>query len=303
MRLTIIIPSLANKRTKPYLEACVISLRETTPWHRILVVTNGDQVQDLDIDADVVHVDKQGQCGAVNRGLEMVDTQYVMVSNDDMIYGPGWDDSLSRTVPKYRCVSPTLVEPKAGAPPFYIYNCGVTIKQFDKKRWHQYIAQMRIGEDEEEDIEDGFNLPFLTETEIFRTIGGYDEEYDPGGSNSDPDTMHKMMIAGIAPKRDFMSLVYHFSLGSGAMGVDKISWWHNWRYFPQKWGFERDGRNNIWYAGGKNGTRIPTKDRPYVDPSCHGHGTHPGKDWLEYSPPWTGIYGHPVYGEGEYYGQ
>jgi len=300
--ITVIIPTLASKKTKPYVEACVASLKETTPWYEVLVVTNGKGVLPLDVDARIIHRNKAGQCGAVNEALELVETKYVMVSNDDMIYGPGWDESLKISLPKYRCVSPTLVEPLAGAEPFYTYDCGTRVDNFDKERWLEFIGQMRIGI-EEEDVEDGFNLPFLTETEIFRTVGGYDEKYDPGGSNSDPDVMMKMMIAGIRPMRDRGSLVYHFSLQSGSMGNDRSGWWRNWRYFPKKWGFERDGRTNIWYAGGENGTRIPTEERPYVDPCCHGAGTHPGKDWLEFHPEWKGKYGKPFYGKGNFHGQ
>ncbi len=300
--VTVLIPTQANELTKPYCEACVASIMETAPWYSVVVITNGPDVLPLNVDVEILHTDKPGQCQAVNLALESVDTKYVMVSNDDMIFGPGWDNSLLRSVQEYRCVSSTLVEPNPGAPPFYNYDCGDSIQVFEKGKWLQYVAQMTIG-GEEQDLEDGFNLPFITETEIFKTIGGYDEEYDPGGCNSDPDVMHKMMIAGIRPMRDRLSLVYHFSLQSGGMDKDKKSWWNNWRYFPRKWGFERDGRNNIWYAGGKEGTRIPTEDKPYVFEGAHGAGKHPGKDWLEFTPPWLGKFGDPVYGEGQYYDQ
>lgn len=304
MDVTVLIPTLASEKTKPYVEACVRSLRETTPWYEIIVATNGENTQELEVDARVIHRRKKGQCGAVNKVLELVETRYVLVSNDDMIYSPNWDGSLEVAVKKYRCVSPTLVESLPGAPPFYVYNCGRTIEEFKKSEWLSYVAQMRTGAPcKKMEIEDGFNLPFLTRTDIFRTIEGYDESYDPGGSNSDPDVMFKMMLAGIAPKRDRLSLVYHFSLQSGSMADDRQSWWHNWRYFPQKWGFERPGTNEVWYAGGEDGIRIPTPERPYVAEVAHGHGIHPGKDWLEYHPSWEGQYGKPFYGKGKYYDQ
>ena len=40
MKVTAIIPSLANETTRPYLRLCVESLRATTDWD-IIVVTNG----------------------------------------------------------------------------------------------------------------------------------------------------------------------------------------------------------------------------------------------------------------------
>jgi len=298
--LTVLIPTLASKKTKPYVEACVASLREFTSKISILVLVNGKNALDLNVDARVIKIPQQGQCHAVNEGLEMTNTKYVMVSNDDMIYSPDWLPFLLKAVEEHKCVSPNLVEPLSGAEPFKIHNCGETVDKFRRDAWLQFVSQNHG----DEGIEDGFNLPFLTETEIFKTIGGYDEAYDPFGSNSDPDVMYKMMIAGIRPKRVRDSYVYHFSLQSSSPAESeeaKKSWWTNWRYFPRKWGFERDGRGNIWYAGGKKGTRIPTEERPYVAEIAHGHGVHPGKDWLEFHPSWKGKYGKPFYGEGNYY--
>lgn len=306
MLLTVIIPTRASEETKPYVEACVASIRQTAPWVEIVVAKNGNHCLDLDVNAEVVYFRKQGQCNAVNEAVKGVGSKYIMVSNDDMIYSPGWANNLMDAVKEHLCVSPTLVEPKGGAEPFYNYDCGRSVDEFNMDKWLDFVGEMFIGENEEDGIEDGFNLPFLVEREVFNTVEGYDTEYDPYGSNSDPDLMYKFMIAGIAPKRDRRSLIYHFSLRSSdpAQSEDaKTSWWKNWRYFPHKWGFERDGRTNIWYAGGENGTRIPTEDNPYVSEQAHGHDIHPGKDWIEYKPDWMGKYGEPFYGKGDYYDQ
>jgi len=301
--LTIIIPTLADKEAEPYLRLCLEAIKEVSPEHRIIVAVNGSGAEETQTNFDgantmVIKIPEKGQCRAVNRAVELVDTEYMLVINDDMVVSPDWDKPLLENIEKYKCVSPNLVEPGGGAPPFLTPNdFGKTAEKFDARAWLEFTKTHKdnIG------IEDGYNLPFMTLTEVFKGIGGYDEKYDPSGSNSDPDMMCSMMLAGIAPKRIRTSLVYHFSLGRGSMERDAGAFWHNWRYFPQKWGFERDATERIWYGAGENGTRIPTKERPYISESAAGAGKHPGKDWLEYKPEWMGKYGEPIFGKGKFY--
>jgi len=310
--LTVIIPSLSDDETYDHLENCILSLSLYSPDVKIIVALNGpDPVFPMSRPALTVIKESsnpQGQCRAVNWALGYVDTKYVMVSNDDMIFSPGWLPPMMEAVDKHLCVSPNLVESGCGAEPFSRLDCGHEANDFDWTKWEQWVPEMV----ERGVVEHGFNLPFMTQTVIFKTIGGYDEFYDPYSSNSDPDVMHSMMLAGIQPHRVRDSLVYHFSMQSGdphaeddpeGKRIKYADWRKNWSYFPQKWGFERDGRGNIWYAGGKNGTRVPTKKRPYVFEGAAGAGKHPGKDWLEYNPKWKGKYGKPFYGLGDYYGQ
>ena len=254
--ITVIIPTLSNGKTKTLVEASVSSLREFTSHIDILVVLNGESPLEPNVETRfLMKVKKQGQCNAVNRALEKIDTRYVMVSNDDMIFSPDWDKPLLKAVQEFKCVSPNLMEPEPGAPPFHFSNFGSNPKEFNKENWLKFC---RTNKDEE--IEKGFNLPFMTETEIFRTIEGYDENYDPYGSNSDSDVQYKFMISGISPHRVRASLVYHFSTRSSdpSQGEEtRKDWWKNWRYFPRKWGFERQADNNIWYE-----PTIPTKEHP-----------------------------------------
>jgi len=307
--VTAIIPSLSTDETYPYLELCLDSLAETSPEVPIVVALNGydPHFPNHRDNLTVIRVSGQGQCKAVNEAVWYAKTKHIIVVNDDMVFSPGWVETMIEATEKYRCVSPNLVEPGSGAEPFMKFDCGSTADTFKYVRWIKGYKDL----DPEGGMECGFNLPFMTEKEIFETIEGYDEEYDPYGSNSDPDIMYKMMIAGISPQRCRDTLIYHFSNRSSdahiVEGDEKkkrlYDWNKNWRYFPRKWGFERDGRTNVWYAGGENGTRIPIKSRPYVFDGAHGHDIHPGKDWLEYKPEWKGKYGRPFYGKGEYYEQ
>lgn len=283
MKVTAIIPSL-YKVDGEYLKLCVKSLRETTDWD-IIVVTNGTKTNEpipgLEGHTLRLHNRDQGQCRAVNVGAQAAspDTDYLFVINADMYFAPGWNKNLRFDYPVF---SPNLVEPtnNAGsAPPFLKYNAGYTLDEFDKRRLDRFVKAVNVTEEklgEKEtlgmgsqgsDVGDpaappvnvvfkdgqreelGFNLPFFIRKDVFDTIGGYDEAYDPWGSNSDTDLQTKINLAGITPMRLRDVLVYHFSNKSGTFdGTHQDYYQNNWEYFDSKWGFNRDQLgSDVWY--------------------------------------------------------
>lgn len=253
MKVSVVIPSLASEVTYPYLKLTVESLRASGFDGSIVVVTNGGRNKpDLsDIFGITVHMHtrEQGQCHAVNVGAEVVppDTKYLLVSNDDMYYAPGWDKNLRFD---YLCFSPNLVEPAnnpGSAAPFLKIDGGFILAEFDKLSVDETISDLLS--DSTPDEETGFNLPFFIRYDVWRTIGGYDEKYDPWGSNSDTDLQTKINLAGIIPMRLRDVLVYHFSNKSGTFdGTHQDAWQKNWDYFDQKWSFNRDQLgSDVWY--------------------------------------------------------
>lgn len=271
MKVTVVIPSLYEE-THGYLETCVNSLRAAGNKWDIIVVTNGsdvkprlDHIKGITIHA---HTPQQGQCNAVNVGAQLASasTDYLLVSNDDMYYAPGWDKHLTFDYPVF---SPNLVEPidNAGsAPPFLKFDGGVDLAAFKKDGVNEFIAKHEDGR-----TEDGFNLPFFIEKDVWGTIGGYDKAYDPWGSNSDTDLQTKIELAGIKPKRLRDVLVYHFSNKSGTFdGSHQELWWRNFNYYTDKWGFNRDME--------------PKADTWYCKNMIHW-------DKLKYKPEWMGKYG------------
>lgn len=278
MKVTAIIPSLANVTTD-YLKLAVESLRATTDWD-IIVVTNGSKnkpnlshIEGITIHA---HVATQGQCGAVNIGskLASADTDYLFISNDDMYYAPDWNKNLRF---EDLCFSPNLVEPdnnNGSAPPFKkLGRNGYSLEEFDKEYVDKFIQQ---GVDHPSGIEviieeNGFNFPVFVRKDVWETIGGYDQEYDPWGSNSDTDLQTKIELAGIKPKRYCDILVYHFSNKSGTFdGTHQVEWLHNFDYYTQKWGFNRDMLpTDVWYS-----RNVLPED----------------ESMIKYNPPWKGKY-------------
>ena len=220
--------------------------------------------------------EEQGQCLSTNEAVKLVDTPWVFISNNDMIFPPGWFEKFTDVVDNFGLLvaSPNLVEPKKGAPPFIEKFCGGvgTIgvdPDFKKECFLEFVEGYKEHENRpmENVIEDGFNLPLIIRKDVWDTIGGYDEVYDPWGSNSDSDLQYKLMLAGITPKRVKSTLVYHFSNTSGTFHPDhQANWNENWEYFKEKWGVERASSPEIWY-------------KPEID-----------WDNVTYSPDWKGKY-------------
>lgn len=265
--VTIVIPTLANERNAYALKECLTSLFESGfPKENIIVVYNGEFGINLDLYAKVMWIEDQGQCKAVNAAVATVNTPWIMVSNDDMIYPPDWFEKLTAHIQHSEgCVSPQLVEPRDGAPTFIKYFCGGVGGDFDKQKFLNFAEKHNS---EEAVLRSGFNLPFLLKKEIWDLVGGYNVNYDPWGSNSDSDLEYKLKLAGIQPLQDTGCLVYHFSNTSDTFVPENRPYWEkNWNYFIEWWGFPRTD-NGIWEAD----FVIPTENK--------------------FHPHWEGFYAH-----------
>ena len=248
--VTIIIPHLGENKEQEYaFDECYASLRESTPEIPIVVAKNGGACPH----PRDVRVVSQGQCKAVNAAVAITNTPWIMVTNDDMIYPPGWFEKLvTSTISDmaaagiYKdlvCISPQLVEPRSGAPTFIEYFCGGAGGDFDKQKFFDFVSKYTSN-----GLRKGFNLPFLMKRELWDLIGGYDMNYDPWSSNSDSDLLYKIRLAGVQPYQNTNCLVYHFSQTSGTFeSQNQDAWQRNWQYFIRKWGFPRTDEG-IWTA-------------------------------------------------------
>jgi hypothetical protein len=248
MKITCVIPSLANEQTKPYLRLCVESLRTSGFDGDIIIITNGEHGEPLNIDGITsrIHTRDQGQCNAVNIGAQLANCDYLMVSNDDMYYAPGWDKKLRFDYPVF---SPNLVEPtdnNGSAEPFLKFAGGYTVENFQKEMVNGFISRKT---DYIEKDEPGFNLPFFIKRDFWNLLKGYDTAYDPWGSNSDTDLQTRINLAGVTPMRLRDVLVYHFSNKSGTFdGTHQDYYQNNIDYFKSKFGFDRDELgSDVWY--------------------------------------------------------
>lgn len=250
--VTIIIPHFGATPESEYaFNECYASLRESEPEIRILVAKNGPAC----MHPRDIRILAQGQNKAVNAAVAITNTPWILVTNDDMIYAPGWFDKLiegtwgtrdtKQDDQKKFCMSPMLVEPRPGAPTFLVEFCGGAGGDFDKQKWLEFAKNYSEGA---HGLRTGFNLPFLMKRELWNTIGAYDINYDPWGSNGDSDLEYKIRLAGIQPYQNTNCIVYHFSQTSGTFNPENDSFRHrNYAYFKEKWGFDRTD-NGIWEA-------------------------------------------------------
>lgn len=242
---SVVIPSL-YETDGDYLKLAVESLRDSGFSGSIIVVTNGSQaipiLKGIRGISRHLHTRDQGQCNAVNIGAQLADSEYIMVSNSDMYYAPGWDKNLRFD---HQVFSPNLVEPtdNAGsAPPFLKLDAGLTLEVFKPELVEKFIKlQDRLEEP-------GFNLPFFIKRDFWNFLGGYDVAYDPWSSNSDTDLQTRINLAGVTPMRLRDVLVYHFSNKTPTFAPENDAFrMNNFDYFKSKFGFDRDELgSDVW---------------------------------------------------------
>lgn len=247
--VTITIPHLGETDEQEYaLNMQLDSLKDWTGYS--VIAKNGNT--NCSHDVSLWHRE-QGQCMAVNAAVATTNTEWIFITNDDMIYAPGWFDKLiniernSILESKIFCISPMLVEPRAGAPTFIVKAFGGAGGDFNKQAWLDFAKEPDTtplaG-----NTRTGFNFPVLIKRELWDTIGGYDINYDPWGSNGDSDLEYKIKLAGVQPYQNTNCLVYHFSQTSGTFEPKNDEFrFKNYAYFKEKWGFERTD-DGIWEA-------------------------------------------------------
>jgi GT2 family glycosyltransferase len=244
--VVIIIPHFgASPESEFAFENHLQTLNETEPTIKKIVVKNGSKCRHNGT-IRFMSAQDQGQCRAVNAAVAATNEPWIMVTNDDMMYAPGWFERLTFYANDLRCVSPKLIEPIDGAPTFEKFFAGGAGGDFDKAKWLQFNKEHQ--ERPLQVFRTGFNLPFLIRRDVWELVGGYDINYDPWGSNSDSDLEYKLKLSGIQPMQDPNAIVYHFSQTSGTFEPrNRPSWEKNWQYFIDKWGFQRTD-NGIWEA-------------------------------------------------------
>jgi len=266
MKVSILIPTLANEKSLPYLEKCIKTIRETqSVAHDIKVMINGGVMKQPKLPAAFYFTKGQGQCQAVNKASKEANTEWLLVTNDDQVFPPNWermfeDEILAKS--DVICMNSMESGKIGAAPPFVVNDCGRDLESFNHEKFNKDAVDLGSGEGSRPDhLEKGFNLPFLVKKELWDKIGGYDESYDPWGSNSDSDLYYKFKLAGVQPYRDRRILNYHFSQISGTFDfmnqarelwdaetkLKEEYWNKNTRYFQEKWGFVRARSPEIWF--------------------------------------------------------
>lgn len=252
MKLTILIPTLASEKSLPYLKKCVEMIRKNSEEkHDIKVMVNGENFINLGLPVHTYYMRERGQCKAVNALAKEVTDEYMLITDDDSMFPPNWERMLELTKDHPVVCMNSMESGRIGAaPPFVVNNCGVTVQEFDQAKFEKESVDLGMTDvkvREGKNPEPGFSYPFVVKKSLWDLVGGYDEKYDPWGSNCDSDLHYKFMLAGVQPVRDRRILNYHFSQISGTFEPENNSYWQqNRTYFEQKWGFRRADSPDIW---------------------------------------------------------
>ena len=243
MKVSIIIPVFINnpkiKDNWTYLEKCMHSLKKNSKEeHEIIVTTNNGERVECPIEGvKQIHTEQQGQCIAVNMAVREAKNEYVMIIDDDMVFPTNWEE-LTEKAKEYDFISGNLME-RGGS--FVVNSCG-GLADFDEQKFEADALMLKKDE-----WETGFGFPLLCKKSVWELVEGYDEGYDPWGSNCDSDLEYKLMLAGIMPMRWKGVLVYHFAHGSGTFEPAQDQFWRaNLRRFEEKWGLLRANSPHIW---------------------------------------------------------
>ena len=207
---SIIIPTLNNLK---YLKFCINNIKKNSNLDNEILVHVSDDVegqtrnylksQNIGFTFTSKNV---GLCSAINIVAEKVSNDYLIYAHDDMYFCPGWEQPLLNEIRNIRhkkfYISGSMIEPNSGHIKF---NCGLTLEDFNEEKLLQNLNDLNI-----EDHQGTHFAPHCVHRDIWKKVGGFSEEFNPGIA-SDPDFNMKLWKEGV---RIFKGLnafkVYHF---------------------------------------------------------------------------------------------
>jgi glycosyltransferase involved in cell wall biosynthesis len=234
---SILIPSWNNL---PYLKCCVESIRKNSAFaHEIIVHVNEGVdgtlawVKDQGLSYTHSH-ENAGVCFGFNAPSALAGSDYLLLSDDDYYYAPGWDRYLFEEVKKvgdpYFCITGTMIEhsrTQYGTSIIAECDFGKTVGAFREEDFLKAYASIPFR-----DWTGGNWYPMVLHRHTWNMIGGLSTEFSPGMA-SDPDMMMKLWQCGV---RYFKGVgdarVYHF----GSRSTARIRKNDGNRQFLRKWG-------------------------------------------------------------------
>ena len=210
---SILIPSWNNL---DYLKNCIDSIQKNSTYkHQIIVHVNEGKDDTLNWletqhNIDYTHSEKNiGVCFALNAGRTLVETEYILYSNDDMYFCPLWDkylyDEIKSLGHDYFALSATTIERTPQSICAIGKNYGSGLENFQEKLLLEEYASL--------DFQDWMGAtwpPNMVHKKLWDIVGGYSIEFTPGW-NADQDFSLKLYEAGVRYFKGISaSRVYHF---------------------------------------------------------------------------------------------
>ena len=255
---SIIIPTLNNL---DYLKLCIKSIKKNSKLKNEILVHVSEDLQKktrIFLESENInysYTEKNvGLCTAINVIADKASNEYLIYVHDDMYFCPDWEEPLINEIKSLNhnkfYISGSMIEPNSGHLKF---NCGETIENFDESKLLNNIKNLNIP-----DHQGSHFAPHCIHIDIWKKIGGFSEEFNPGIA-SDPDFNMKLWIIGC---RIFKGLnafkVYHFgSLTTRKNKKVKVNRGDN--TFLMKWGISTSFFKK-YYLRSKTRYNGPLKD-------------------------------------------
>lgn len=236
---SILIPSWNNL---PYLKCCVNSIQKNSAYpHQIVVHVNEgtdgtlDWVKSQNL-AYSHSKENAGVCYGFNAASALSTCSYIVLSDDDFYFAPGWDRCLLDEIKKldhiYFCLTGTIIEhsPSQYDSILAPHDFGKTVQEFNEEKFLKEFQAIPFA-----DWNGGNWYPLVLHRHIWMLIGGLSTEFSPGMA-SDPDMMMKLWHCGVRfYKGVSQSRVYHF----GSRTTSRIRKNDGNKQFLLKWGLAK----------------------------------------------------------------
>ncbi len=195
-----------------YLKLCIESIKKNSELnHEIIFHVNEGTDGTLDYvqKNNFKHTFSKsniGICSSVNLAAEKATTEYILYSHDDMYFCPGWDIALKKEIDDLKTdsyyISGTMIEKSSG---HIQLDCGNNYKDFDEEKLLREHKKIEFF-----DHQGSHWAPHLIHKTLWKKIGGFSEEFNPG-VGSDPDLNMKLWNAGVRIFKGVSRFrVYHF---------------------------------------------------------------------------------------------
>ena len=210
--ISIIIPTFNNL---DYLKICINSIRKNSTYDNeiILHINEGTDgtlryAKDNKIKYSYSEVNS-GLCVGCNLAAKKTSQDLILYAHDDMYFCPNWDNVLIEEVVKLNTNKFYLSSIMINADPklngFLNFNAGENNEDFDEEKLLANYKNLTYF-----DFQGSTWAPHLIHKEIWKSVGGFSEEFSPG-AGSDPDLNMKMWQAGVRIFKGLSnSKVYHF---------------------------------------------------------------------------------------------
>tara|TARA_B100000965_G_scaffold149483_1_gene124374 strand:+ start:28 stop:864 length:837 start_codon:yes stop_codon:yes gene_type:complete len=207
---SILIPSYNNL---DYLKLCLKSIfKNSSEKHELIIHVNDGSDGTLEYVKKnnmkyTYSINNVGLCTGINSAAKLSTLKYILYAHDDMYFCPYWDQQLIKEINSIGhnkfYLSGTMIEPNSGHIKF---NCGENIESFNEKKFLLNYKNLNYY-----DHQGTHFAPHVVSKEIWNSVGGFSEEFNPGIA-SDPDFNMKLWKQGVRIFKGLNSFkVYHFS--------------------------------------------------------------------------------------------